>query len=95
MVVGLLEIDLRLEGVNSLKDKRHIIRGLIEKLRRDFQVAASEVGDHDLWGNAVLGIAAVSNDTQHVESILAKVIERIEGQPELEIVGSWQEIERR
>lgn len=95
MIVGLLELDLRLSGVNSLKDKRHILRGLIEKLRRDFQIAISEVGDHDLWGNAVLGVAAISNDTQHIESVLAKVLERIEGQPELEIAGSWQEIERR
>jgi uncharacterized protein len=95
MIVGLLELDLRLPGVNSLKDKRHVLRGLIERLRRDFHVAISEVGDHDLWGNAVLGVAVVSNDPQHAERILAKVKERLESQPEIEVVGSWQEIERR
>lgn len=95
MVVGIMQFDLRLEGVMSLKDKRHIIRGLIERIRRDFQVAIAEVEDHELWGNAVLGITAVSNDTSHLESVLGKVYQAIEERPEIEISGHWQEIERR
>ncbi len=95
MVVGLMQIDLRLEGVASLKDKRHIVRSLVERIRRDFQVSISEVDDHDLWGNATLGVAFVSNDATFVESVLAKVVQAVEDLPEVEIVGQWQEIERR
>lgn len=95
MVVGIMQVELRLEGVFSLKDKRHIVRGLIERTRRDFQVAIAEVDDHELWGNAVLGITAVSNDSAHVESVLGRVYQAIEERPEIEISGHWQEIERR
>lgn len=95
MVVGLVQVDLKLDGVASLKDKRHIVRSLVERIRRDFQVSISEVDDHDLWGNATLGIAHVPNDATFVESVLAKVTQVIEDRPEVEIMGQWQEIERR
>jgi uncharacterized protein len=95
MVVGLSEIMLQIPSASSLKDKRQILRSLIERIRRDFQVSIAEVEDHDLWGNATLGIAAVSNDVGHLESVLAKVRSAIDERPELEIVGQWQEIERR
>lgn len=95
MVVGIMQIDLRLEGTASLKDKRHIVRSLIERIRHDFHVAISEVDDHELWGNSVLGVSVVSNDSQHVESICTKVLQAIEDRPDVEIVGHWQEIERR
>ena len=95
MVLGLMELDLRLDGAASLKAKRHIVRSLVERIRRDFQVSISEVDDHDLWGNATLGIAYVSNDATFVESVLAKVTQAIEDRPEVEITGQWQEIERR
>jgi len=95
MVVGLSEIMLHIPSASSLKDKRQILRSLIERIRRDFQVSIAEVEDHDLWGNATLGIAAVSNDAGHLESVLAKVKSAIDERPELEIIGQWQEIERR
>ena len=95
MVIGLMEVSLRIPGANSLKDKRQVLRSLLDRIRRDFQVSIAEVEDHDLWGNATLGIAAVSNDAAHLESVLTKVCSTIDEKPELEITGSWQEIERR
>ncbi len=94
MVVGIMQLDLRLEGVNSLKDKRHVIRSLVERLRRDFQVAVAEVDDHELWGNSVVGLTYVSNDAHHIESLFSKLIEVVESRPDIELVGQWQTIDR-
>lgn len=76
MVVGTLRLDLRLDGCFSLKEKRHVLRGTLERLRRDYQVAA------------------VSNDAQHVESILDHVVKLMDDHPEIEIVGEVRSIER-
>ena len=66
MVVGVVALDLRLEGCRSLKDKRHLLRGLIEKCRNDFHVAIAEVGDQDLWGNALVCATVPSLSLIHI-----------------------------
>ncbi len=78
MVVGVLRVSLRLEGCRSLKDKRQIIRPLIEKMRRDLGASVAEVGDTELWGNAEIGFSVVSGNAVQVEQLLQKIIERTE-----------------
>jgi uncharacterized protein len=85
VVVGTLRLSLKLEGSHSLKEKRRIIRSLMEKSRRDFHVAAAEVDDQELWGNATIGFACVSNDASHVESIIQHVLDSADQFPEVEV----------
>jgi uncharacterized protein YlxP (DUF503 family) len=70
VTVGSLEVDLRLEGCRSLKEKRRTLRPLIEKLRRDLNVSVAEVGDNDLWNVAVIGISTVGANRNGVEQTL-------------------------
>lgn len=95
VVVGILEIALKLSGPRSLKDKRRILRSLVEKARHDFHVAIAEVDDHDLWGNATIGVSCVTTDPAHAESILGHVVQLCDENPEVEVASVWQEIERR
>jgi uncharacterized protein YlxP (DUF503 family) len=69
VVVGLAQVHLRIEGAQSLKDKRQVLRGTLDRLRR-LGVSASEVGDHDLWNRATVGLACVSNQAGHAQSLL-------------------------
>ncbi|HWA81860.1 MAG TPA: DUF503 domain-containing protein [Fimbriimonadaceae bacterium] len=94
MVVGSMELQLRLEGCESLKDKRQILRSLLDRARRDFNVAVAEVDDHDLWGNATIGVACVSNDAHHAESILQRVADLFDGHPEISVESALKRIER-
>lgn len=87
MIIGSLELDLRLEGCFSLKDKRQILRAILDRLHRDFHLSASEVGDQNLWNSAVLGVACVSGDASLVESILDKVLAFLDTNPAVEIVN--------
>ena len=95
MVVGTLCACLRLEGCRSLKDKRQIVRSLLERLRNTFQVAAAEVDDQELWGNATIGVACVSASKAHAESVLQKVLDLIDATPCVEVEDMQREIERR
>ena len=57
MVVGTLRVVLFLPENGTLKDKRHVLKGLLEKLRRDFAVSAAEVDRQDVWNSAIVGVA--------------------------------------
>ncbi len=94
MIVGVLQISLRLPSCRSLKDKRRILRSIIERARNDYHVSIAEVDDQDLWGNAEVGVSVVSSSGTQIESILSKVLDAFEGHPEIEVDHSRREIER-
>lgn len=89
MVIAVARIDLDLPGCRSLKDKRQILRSIIERSRARFHVAIAEVEDQDLWQHAVLGIAYVSANGGHGHEVVEKVVRSIgEANPEAEVVDS-------
>jgi uncharacterized protein YlxP (DUF503 family) len=61
-----------------LKDKRQVVRSLVERLRRRFNVAIAEVEEQDAWQTAVLGLSVVSNEAGHARRQLERVLESIE-----------------
>jgi hypothetical protein len=85
MVVGTLQLSIRIDRAFSLKDKRRVVRSLIERARGSCHVAIAEVDDHDLWNVSTIGVACVSNDPRHAESILQQVIDLFDGCPEIEV----------
>src|SRR5260221_13118407 len=72
MVVGVLRLTLYIHGASSLKDKRQVLRKVVDRLRSRFNVSVAEVGDQDLWQKAVVGIVAVANDHSFVNEVLDK-----------------------
>jgi len=47
-----------LEDAHSLKDKRHVVQSLKDRLRHKFNVAVAEIDYQDLWQRAA--VAAVT-----------------------------------
>ena len=72
MVVGILRLTLYIHGAASLKDKRQVLRKVVDRLRSRFNVSVAEVGENDVWQRAVIGIAAVANDHSFVNEVLDK-----------------------
>ena len=81
MTIGLLTIELHIEEANSLKDKRQVLKSLLAHLRSEFNISATEVGDHDVWRRATVGIAVVATDNAFAHQVLDKVIDHIESNP--------------
>ena len=77
MQTGLLKVQLNLNGIGSLKDKRKIVKSLIERLRSRFNVSVSEVGHNDSKITAMIGVAVISNDGKFVNTQLDKIIDFI------------------
>lgn len=94
MVVGIAKFELYMSGNRSLKDKRRLIKSLIEKARSKFpSLSVAEVDSLDLKNKATIGLGYVSNDVSLVNSVLDKVISYIEstgsfriGEKEMEIL---------
>jgi len=77
-VVGIARVALHLPESESLKSKRHIVSGLLRRVRSEFRVAAAEVGERDRWQLAELAIACVSADGRHADEVLAAALAYIE-----------------
>lgn len=83
MRVGTIKIKLHLPAVTTLKEKRAIIKGLIARVRGEFNVSIAEVGALDDRQRAELGAALVSNDGSLNNRVLAKLVELIEHDPKV------------
>lgn len=93
MHVGIGEVTLRLAGSHSLKEKRQVIRSLLERVRRRYNAAVAEVDEQDSWQTAVIGIAVLSGQAAHADQQLARVLEFIEGMRlDAEVVDSRTEV---
>jgi uncharacterized protein YlxP (DUF503 family) len=78
MLVATCVIKLRLEGVYSLKDKRHIIKPILVRLPKQFNVAVAEVDKQDVWGTAVIALVTIGTDQGYVHGLLEKAVTWIE-----------------
>lgn len=88
MVIALARITLHIPENRSLKGKRKVVKSLINKVRHRFPVAIAEVDDHDLWQQAQLGLALISNDSQVLDASMTKIMRFIEDQYVAQIIDS-------
>ena len=88
MFVGLLEVDVLLGDVHSLKEKRAIVRPIVAELRRRFEVAAAEVGHLDLHRRAAIGVSVVAADAAHCGEVLDACERLVAGHPEIDLLSA-------
>lgn len=90
MVVGIVRIELHIPASRSLKDKRHVVRGLKDRIRERLHAAVAEVDHHDLWQRAALGVAVVAADGGQVRELLQSVRGIVDQAFEAQLTD-WQE----
>ena len=90
MNVGVCRIELELPGSHSLKDKRHVVRSVVDRVRSRFNVAIAEVDRNDSWQVATLGITCVSNDPRHANEMLSRVVQYIQGCREDAVMADYE-----
>lgn len=86
--VGVIEFDLLLGEVFSLKQKRSVIRPVIAELKRAYAISVAEVDHQDLHRRAGLAAAVVAGDPAHVTEVLDTVERQLAGHPEFELVSA-------
>jgi len=78
------EIECVLYNSHSLKEKRSVIKRLIAKIRKDFNVSIAEIDFQDLWQRTKFAIVTVANELLYAERVIQEVIKVIDSDPELE-----------
>ncbi len=77
-MVGILTIHLHLPGCRSIKEKRSVVKPLVSRLHREFNVSAAEMDKQDAWQQTVIGCSMVGNDSAHLERSLQAVARWVE-----------------
>ena len=86
MVTVVLKAKLDLPSVGSLKEKRRIVKSLIDRLKNKFNVSIAEVGDNDVLKSATIGAAVVSNENSFAHSVMSKLVDKINAQHDLVMI---------
>lgn len=92
MFVGTCEIEIIIYESNSLKEKRHVLKSIIERIKSRFNVSVSEVGHNELWNRAMIGIAVVSNSKLLCESSIANVMDFLDNDDRIEVINHFKEV---
>jgi uncharacterized protein YlxP (DUF503 family) len=85
-------VELHLPGVGSLKEKRHTLKGVKEKVRQRFEVSVAEVNHQDSWQRATLAVACVSQDSRHANEVVSKALDFIESVVDGHVIDIQTEI---
>jgi uncharacterized protein YlxP (DUF503 family) len=86
--VGLLTLDLLLGDVQSLKEKRSLVRPIVAELRKRFEVSVGEVGYLDLHRRSEIGVAVVGPDAGFCMNVLEGCERLVADRPELELLSA-------
>ncbi len=91
MYVLAVEVDLHVPTSRSLKEKRMVVKSILDGARHRFRVAAAEVGCHDQWQRAELGFALVASSERHALDVADELDRFLWSRPDIEVLS----IERR
>jgi hypothetical protein len=88
MHIGVCTIELRLPVNDSLKGKRSVIKSIVTRIGRQFNVSVAEVEAQNQWQRAVLGVACVSSSADYAHGQLERVVQWIEtNRPDVELLA--------
>ncbi|MFE6996130.1 DUF503 domain-containing protein [Microbacterium sp. NPDC057659] len=89
MWIGWIEFDILLGDVQSLKEKRSVIRPIIAELSRRTEASCAEVGAQDLHRRTEIGVSVVAAHATHVRDVLDQA-ERmlVENHPEVTLLSA-------
>ena len=88
MFVGALSLDLLFGDVQSLKQKRSVVRPIVAELRRRFEVSVAETGHLDLHRRSEIGVSLVAADAAHCTEVLDACERLVAGHPEAELLSA-------
>jgi len=91
-IIGFLEVHLRIPEAHSLKEKRRVVKRVVERLKNKFNVSVSEIGDQDRWQSSIIGVVTVGSSKKIVDATLEKVIVFIEELYPGKLVNYYKEI---
>jgi uncharacterized protein len=89
VIVAIAVLELHLPHARSLKEKRQVVKSMIERMHSRYRVSVAETAYHDLHQRAEIGLAAVGQSAGELERILAELRGLAEAEPQA-MVTKWE-----
>ncbi len=83
MTIGVSSFELHIPASRSLKDKRRVVKSLIDRIHQRFRVSIAETDFHDLHQRAEVSMAVVTNGEGEMENLMEEVRNLVEAVPEI------------
>ncbi|NPV88829.1 DUF503 domain-containing protein [Coprothermobacteraceae bacterium] len=96
MYVAALKVSILIQGSRSLKDKRQVVRSILDTVRSRKNVSAAEVGSNDRLQVAELGFGIVNGELERVRECVDWIINFIEVNYDVDVLRSdvqWLKME--
>ena len=90
MVVAIAVVELHIPAARGLKEKRKVIKSLIDRLAHRYRISIAETGLHDLHQRSEIGLAMVGADPAHLGGLMERIREIFETSPEAQLVR-WEQ----
>ncbi len=94
MAIAQLQLEIRIEHAQSLKDRRQVVRSLKDQLRQGFNISVAELDEAVTWQSATIGIVAISASRDYLRGQLEEVeraASRMIRELGAELADSWWE----
>lgn len=91
MKILVMKVTLRASWVHSLKEKRMIVKSIVQRLKNKFNISVAEVEEQDIHQTIVIGISGICGTSAQVDSTMENVITFIECNTDAEIVDIQKE----
>lgn len=92
MFVGFAKVELFIGYSHSLKEKRRVLKKIIDNVKNRLPVSVAEVDHQDLWQKAAIGFSIVSSDAVQAERVIEKTLDLIHDLSVCEITNTKKEI---
>jgi len=92
VIVAVLQVDLSIPKARTLKEKRQVVKSILDRTRQKFNVSASEIEDQDLLQRARLAFSTVSNDGAHARGRLDTLLDALRHHPSATLIDFQLEI---
>lgn len=92
MVVAIAVVELHIPGARGLKEKRKVIKSLIDRLAHRYRVSIAETGHHDLHQRAEIGLALVGSDRAHLDRLMDRIRRVFDAAPDARVVRWDQDL---
>lgn len=92
MIIGICRIEMFLPNLQSLKEKRRVLKSLIQRLRQKYNISIAEVENQDKWQRTTLAVVCVSTSSRFVNKVIEQILKEIEKFNEGHVINFDMEI---
>jgi uncharacterized protein YlxP (DUF503 family) len=92
MTVGILQVEIAIADAMSLKDKRRVVKSLIDKIAHGHNVSIAEIGALDEHRRSIIGMAMVANDAKYVQGALSMLVDFVRNDVRVSLVDFQTEM---